>query len=265
MGVSFIKPWYSADLAMEVLENSMDARRILYALLIDSPMMILVSRGGMNRPYETEIWEYVTVRSFRIFRISLCVITNSESVPAVFVFSSPCAEFPHSFPHSVVQVYLVTGSFAKVWYFEIVSLETGWTTGAQKLSSSIAVLIFSSSRRMDWGKQCLGIVSQTVAVIAVNAPCKIILLFWNLGSGVYIFLLGSSSITSGCCGVPIRPKFNGVVLAVIVAYTGSCIAEHVVDFLLYFGTVLALFLARLYLGDSYHSGGCDLSSAGWVG
>ena len=118
---------------------------------------------------------------------------------------------------------------------------------------------------MDWGKKCLGIVSQTVAVIAVNAPCKIILLFWNLGSGVYIFLLGSSSIISGCYGVPIRPKFNGVVLAIIVACTGSCIAEHVVNFLIYFGTVIALFLARLYLGDSYHSGGCDLSSTGWVG
>ena len=32
-----------------------------------------------------------------------------------------------------------------------------------------------------------------------------------------------------------------------------------------FGAVLTLFLARLSLGDSYHSGGCDISSAGWVG
>ena len=118
---------------------------------------------------------------------------------------------------------------------------------------------------MDWGRKFLGLVPQTVSVIAVNALCKIILLFWNLGSGVYVFLLGLSSITSGCCGVPIQPNLDGAVLAIIVACTGSCIAEHVVNFLLYFGTVLALFLARLYLGDSYHSGGCDLSSAGWVG
>ena len=110
-----------------------------------------------------------------------------------------------------------------------------------------------------------GLVPQTVAVNAVNASCKIILLFWNLGSGVYVFLLGSSSITSGCCGVPIRPNLNGVVFAIIVACTSSCIAECVLNFLFSFGAVLTLFFARLSLGDSYHSGGCDLSFAGWVG
>ena len=31
------------------------------------------------------------------------------------------------------------------------------------------------------------------------------------------------------------------------------------------GAVLTLVLARLPLGDSYQSGGCDFSSAGWVG
>ena len=46
---------------------------------------------------------------------------------------------------------------------------------------------------------------------------------------------------------------------------GSCIAECVVSFLFSFGAVLTLFLARISLGDSYHSGGCDLSSAGWFG
>ena len=64
-----------------------------------------------------------------MFRISLCVITKSDSVPAMFVFLSPCAKFAHSFPHAVVQVYFVTGSLAKVWYFDIVSPETEWTTG----------------------------------------------------------------------------------------------------------------------------------------
>ena len=37
------------------------------------------------------------------------------------------------------------------------------------------------------------------------------------------------------------------------------------NFLFCFGAVLTLFLVRLSLGGSYHSGGCDLSSAGWVG
>ena len=46
---------------------------------------------------------------------------------------------------------------------------------------------------------------------------------------------------------------------------GSCIAECVVSFLFYFGAVLTLFLARISLGDSYHSGGCDISSDGSVG
>ena len=118
---------------------------------------------------------------------------------------------------------------------------------------------------MDWGRKFSGIVTQTVSVNATNASCEIILLFWNLGSGVYVFLLGSSSITTGLYGVTIRPNFNGVVFAIIVACTGFCVSEHVVNFLFYFGSVLTLFLARLSLGDSYHSGGCDISSAGWVG
>ena len=82
---------------------------------------------------------------------------------------------------------------------------------------------------------------------------------------MYVFLLGSSSITAGCCGVPIRPNLNGVVFAIIVACTGLCIAKRVVNFLFSFGAVLTLFLARLSLGGSYHSGGCDLASYGWVG
>ena len=112
--------------------------------------------------------------------------------------------------------------------------------------------------------KCAGLVPQTVAANAVNASCKIILLFWNLGSGVNVFLLGSPSITADCCGVPIRPNLNGVVFAIIFACTGSFIAECVLNFLFSFGAILTLFLARLSLGDSYHSGGCDLSSAGWV-
>ena len=55
MGVSLIKPWSSSDLDMELLENTMDARRILDASLIDSLVIILVIHEGITRPNETEI------------------------------------------------------------------------------------------------------------------------------------------------------------------------------------------------------------------
>ena len=77
---------------------------------------------------------------------------------------------------------------------------------------------------MDWGSKCSGLVPQMVAVNDVNASSKIILLFWNLVSGVYVFLLGLSSITAGCCGVPIRPNLECVVLDIIVVCTGLCLA-----------------------------------------
>ena len=89
---------------------------------------------------------------------------------------------------------------------------------------------FSSSLCMDSGRKCSGIVPQTVPANAVNASCEIILLFWNLGSGVYVFISVSSSITAGCCGVPIRKNLNGVDFGIIVACTGLCIAKRVVDF-----------------------------------
>ena len=97
---------------------------------------------------------------------------------------------------------------------------------------------------------------------AVNAPCVIILMFWNFGSGVYVLLSGLSFITAGCCGVLIRPNLAGVVFGIGVACTGLCISECVLNFIFYFSAVITLFIARLYLGDSYQSGGCDLSSAG---
>ena len=56
----------------------------------------------------------------------------------------------------------------------------------------------------------------------------------------------------------------GVIFGIGFACTGSCIAECVLNFLFYFSAVLTLFLARLSLGDSYQSGECDISSAGWV-
>ena len=124
---------------------------------------------------------------------------------------------------------------------------------------------FSAFFRMYWGRKFSGLVPQTVSVITTNASCEIILLFWNSGSGVYVFLLGASSITTGCCGVPIRSNLDSVVLVIIVACTGSCIDECVVNFLFSFGAFLNLFLARLSLGDSYHSCECDLSSSGWTG
>ena len=113
--------------------------------------------------------------------------------------------------------------------------------------------------------KCSGLVQQTVAMYAVNTSYEIILMFWNFGSGVYVVLLGSSSITAGCCGVPIRPNLTCGVFSIGVACTGLCTAECVLNFLFYFGAILTLFLARLSLGASYHSGGCDLSSAGLVG
>ena len=57
MRVSFIKPWSSVDLAIEVLEIFMAARRMSDTSMIYSLAMILVSHGGMTRPAETEIWE----------------------------------------------------------------------------------------------------------------------------------------------------------------------------------------------------------------
>ena len=50
-----------------------------------------------------------------------------------------------------------------------------------------AEMIQFDSRMMDWGRKCSGLVPQTVAVNAINASYKIILLFWNLGRGVYVF------------------------------------------------------------------------------
>ena len=65
--------------------------------------------------------------------------------------------------------------------------------------------------------------------------------------------------------MPIRPNLKSVVFAIIVACTGLCIAECVLNFLISFGTILTLFPACLSLGDSYYFGGCDRSSTGWVG
>ena len=136
-------------------------------------------------------------------------------------FSSPCSKFPHSFPYTVVHVSFVTRSLAKVWYFEIVSPETGWTTGAQKCSSLIVVLILCSSCRMDWGMNNSGLVPQNVAVIAVNASFKIILLFWNFGSGIYGIFSVSYSINDGCCGVPIWLNLACVFSGTVDACKGS--------------------------------------------
>ena len=82
---------------------------------------------------------------------------------------------------------------------------------------------------------------------------------------MYVVLLGSSSITPGCCGVSICPNLTCGVFAIGVACTGLCTAKCVLNFLFYFGAVITFFLARLSLGDSYHSGGCDISSDGSVG
>ena len=142
-------------------------------------------------------------------------------------FSSPCAKFPRSFPRAVLHVSFVTGYLDKVWYFEIVSPETGWTTGAQECSSLIAVFILCSYRRMYWGMKYSGLVPQTVAVNAGNASCKIILLVWNFGSGVYGLFSVSSSITAGCCGVPILPNLAGVFFGIGDVCTGSFISACV--------------------------------------
>ena len=80
---------------------------------------------------------------------------------------------------------------------------------------------------MDWGMKYSGLVPHTVAVNAVNASCKIILLLWNFGSGVYGIFSVSSSITYGFCGVPIRPHLAGVFSGTGDACTGFCIAACV--------------------------------------
>ena len=88
-----------------------------------------------------------------------------------------------------------------------------------------------SSCRMDWGMKYSGLVPQTVAVNVGNASCEIILLVWNFGSGVYGLFSVSSSITAGCCGVPILPNLAGVFFGIGDVGTGSCISACVLNFL----------------------------------
>ena len=57
MGVYLIKPCFSDDLAMEVLENLITAKRMSDASLIDSLAIILVSHGGIKSPDENDIWD----------------------------------------------------------------------------------------------------------------------------------------------------------------------------------------------------------------
>ena len=52
-----INTWSSDDLDMDVLEYSMDDRRMSYDSMIGFLEMILVSHGGMTRTAETESWE----------------------------------------------------------------------------------------------------------------------------------------------------------------------------------------------------------------
>ena len=99
---------------------------------------------------------------------------------------------------------------------------------------------------------------------AVNAPCVIILMFWNFGSGMYGIFSVSSSITAGCCGVLIRPNLASVFSGTGDVCIGLCIAAYVF-FLFSFCAVLTLVLVHLPLGDSYKSGVCDFFSAGPVG
>ena len=87
----------------------------------------------------------MTVQSFGMFLISSGIIKNYDSVPLVLVLSSTCAKLPHYFHCAIVHVSLVTGSLARVWYFEIVSPVTGCTTGAEKCSILMEVGILSSS------------------------------------------------------------------------------------------------------------------------
>ena len=51
--------------------------------------------------------------------------------------------------------------------------------------------------------------------------------------------------------MPIWPNLAGAVLGNGNVCTGSFIADCVLIFIFYFGDVLALFLTRLPLGDSY--------------
>ena len=136
-----------------------------------------------------------------MFLISYGLITNSESVPSVFVLSSTCAKLPHYFPHAIVHVSLVTGSLARFWYCEIVLPVTGWTTGEQKVSILMEVRILSSSILIWRGRKCLGLVLQMFMANAVNASWRIMRVFWNCGRGLYALVTScvSSINTSWGC------------------------------------------------------------------
>ena len=57
-----------------------------------------------------------------------------------------------------------------------------------------------------------------------------------------------------------------VLSSVLVLLVQVCVYLNVcLNFLFSFGAVITLFLARLPLEDSYQSGVCDISSAGWFG
>ena len=68
---------------------------------------------------------YVTTRSFGMFRICSWVSTKIESVPGVFVFSSPCAMLPNSLPSAVAQMSRMTGSRWSFLYCVMTSPVTG--------------------------------------------------------------------------------------------------------------------------------------------
>ena len=97
---------------------------------------------------------------------SLCVSSRTVSLSLLCLFFHHLVlNFPILSPMLLSRFLWLLDISLRFWYFEIVSPETGWTTGAQKCSSSIAVLILSSSCRMDWGRKCSGILPHHVTLV----------------------------------------------------------------------------------------------------
>ena len=130
----------------KILAVVMSAVRVISApgYLIRFPPAVILTRLGSSfwGLKSTTRRAYVTTLSWGICLISLCVITNMEQVPGVFVFSSPWDMLPNSFPNSVDHISRVTGYLTSFWYLVIVSPVMGWITGAQKYSMSTSKFSF---------------------------------------------------------------------------------------------------------------------------
>ena len=72
---------------------------------------------------------YVTVLSLGMFQISLCVITKSESVPAVFVFHYLVLNFPILSPMLSSKFLLLLGLLLRFGILKLSPLRLGGQLG----------------------------------------------------------------------------------------------------------------------------------------